>query len=122
MDQEHSNLPKYEVIAIAVNVEVIKIEPEVFITQEHFKVPIPKQLEAKTLEPPTKKSKGNIESIMSYEEFVEASKEGEICTPAYGKDPLQPQPKVAAVRYRYSAMKEEESDVVTIDPEDEDKF
>ena len=122
MDQEHSNLPKYEVIAIPANVEAIKIKPEVFITQEHFEVPIPKQLETKTLEPPTKKSKGDIESIMSYEEFVEASEEGEICTPAYGKDPLQPQPKVAAVRYRFLAVKEEEPDVITIDPEDEDKF
>ena len=110
MDQEHNNLPKYEVIAIPVNVEAVKIKPEVFITQEHFKVPIPKQLEAKALEPPTKKSKGNIESIMSYEEFVEASKEGEICTPAYGKDPLQPRPKVTAIRYRFLAVKEEEQD------------
>ena len=122
MDQEHSDLPKYEVIAILANVEAVKIKPEVFITQEHFEVPIPKQLTAKTLEPPAKKSKGDIENIMSYDKFVEVSKEDEICTLAYWKDPPQPRPKTAAIRYRYLAVKQEETDVVTIDPEDEDEF
>ena len=122
MDPEHSNLPKYETIAIPANVEAVKIEPEMFISEEHFEVPIPKQLEDKTSEPPTKKPKGDISSIMSYDEFIGASKEGDICTPAYRKDPLQPRPKVAAIWYRHSAIKEEESDIVTIDLEGEDKF
>ena len=87
---EQSDLPKYEVIAILADVEAVKIKPEVFITQEHFEVPIPKQLDAKNPEPPTKESKGNMENIMSYDEFVEASKEGEIYVPAYEKDPFQP--------------------------------
>ena len=122
MDQEHSDLPKYEVIAILANVEAVKIEPEVFITQEHFEVPIPKQLDAKNLEPPAKKSKGDMENIMSYDKFVEASKEGEIYVPAYEKDPFQPRLKAASIRYSCSAVKEEEMDSVTIDPEEEDKF
>ena len=94
----------------------------IFISEEHFEVPILKQLEDKTPEPLTKKPKGDISSIMSYEEFVEASKEGDICTLAYGKDPFQPKPKAAAIRYRHWAIKEEESDIVTIDLEGEDKF
>ena len=122
MDLEHSDLPKYETIVIPANVEAVMIEPEMFISEEHFEVPIPKQLEDKTPEPPTKKPKGDISSIMSYDQFVEAGKEGDICTAAYGKDPLQPRPKVAAIRYRHSAIKEEESDIVTIDLEEEDKF
>ena len=122
MDLEHSDLPKYETIAIPANVEVVKIEPEMFISEEHFEVPIPKQLEDKTSEPPTKKPKGDISSIMSYDKFVKAGKEGDICTAAYGKDPLQPRSKVAAIRYRHSAIKEEESDIVTINLEEEDKF
>ena len=122
MDQEHSDLPKYEVIAIPENVEAVKIKPEVFIAQEHFEVPIPQQLDAGNPEPPAKKSKGDVENIMSYDEFVEASKEGEIYIPAYGKNPFQPQPKVAAIRYRYMAIKQEEADVITIDPEEENKF
>ena len=92
------------------------------MSEEHFEVPIPKQLEDKTPEPPTKKRKGDISSIMSYDKFVEASKEGNICTAAYRKDPLQPRPKVSAIRYRHSAIKEEESDTVTIELEEEDKF
>ena len=76
MDLEHSDLPKYETVAIPANVEAVKIEPEMFISEEHFEVPIPKQLEDKTSEPPTKKPKGDISSIMSYDEFVEAGKEG----------------------------------------------
>ena len=60
--------------------------------------------------------------MMSYDEFVEANKEGSICTAAYGKDPLQPRPKVTAIRYRHSAIKEEESNIVNIDLEEEDKF
>ena len=59
---------------------------------------------------------------MSYDKFVEAGKEGDICTVAYGKDPLQPRPKVAAIRYRHSAIKKEESNIITIDLEEEDKF
>ena len=88
MDLEHSDLPKYETIAIPVNVEAVKIKPEMFISEEHFEVPIPKQLEDKTSEPPAKKPKGDISSIMSYDEFVEAGKEEDICTTAYGKDPF----------------------------------
>ena len=122
MDQEHSDLPKYETIHIPVNVEAVKIEPEMFISKEHFEVPILKQLEGKALEPPTKKPKGDISSIMSYNKFVEAGKEGDIYTAAYGKDPLQPRPKAAAIRYRHPAIKEEESDIVTIDLKEEDKF
>ena len=58
MDLEHTDLPKYETVAIPANVEAVKIEPEMFISEEHFKVPIPKQLEDKTSEPPAKKPKG----------------------------------------------------------------
>ena len=122
MDLEHSKLPKYETVIIPANVEAVKIELEMFMSEEHFEVPIPKQLEDKTPEPPTKKPKGDISSMMSYDEFIEAGKEGDICTAAYGKDPLQPRPKVAAIRYRHSAIKEEESDIITIDLEEEDKF
>ena len=118
MHQEHRDLPKYETIAIP----AVKIEPEVFVSEEDFEVPIPKQLEDKTPEPPTQKPKGDILSMMSYDEFVEASKEGSICTAAYRKDPLQPRPKVAAIRYRHSAIKEEESDIVNIGSEVEDTF
>ena len=37
---------------------------------------------------------------MSYQEFEKASKEGDIALLAEGKDPLQPCPKVAMIRYR----------------------
>ena len=47
MDQEHGNLPKYETVTIPANVEAVKIEPKMFISEEHFEVPIPKQLETR---------------------------------------------------------------------------
>ena len=113
MDQEHK---KHE------NIEAVKIEPEVFITQEKFEVPVPKQLDAENIEPLAKKPKSDLENIMSYKDFVEASKEGEVYIPAYGKNLFQPHPTAAAIHYRYSNIKEEEQDVITIDPEEEDEF
>ena len=122
MDQEHKDLPTYEVIAIAENIVAVKIKPEVFITQEKFEVPVPKQLDAENVEPPAKKPKSDLENIMSHKDFIKASKEGKIYIPTYGKNPFQPHPQAAAIRYRYSAIKEEEQDVITVDPEEEDEF
>ena len=59
---------------------------------------------------------------MSYNEFVEASKEDEIYVLAYGKNPFQPRLKAATIRYRYLAIKQKEMDIITIDPKEEDKF
>ena len=92
------------------------------VTQEKFEVPVPKQLDAENIEPLAKKPKSELENIMSYKDFVEASKEGEVYIPTYGKNLFQPRPTAAAICYRYSTIKEEEQDVITIDPEEEDEF
>ena len=37
---------------------------------------------------------------MTYQEFKKASKQGDITLLAHGKDPFQPRPKAAVIRYR----------------------
>ena len=38
--------------------------------------------------------------MMTYKEWEEASKEGEVCLLADSSNPIQPHPQVAAIRYR----------------------
>ena len=103
MDSVHSHEPKYEALQLPSGpIEAVKVEPEIFIAEEDFTIPVPKP---KTVgseiidEPSTKRIKKEISGLLSYQEFEKASKEGEIALLAQGKNSLQPQPKAAMIRY-----------------------
>ena len=53
------------------------------------------------VKPPTKKPRTS--SLMSYEEWEQASKEGKLFLLADSPNPDQPRPQAAAIRYRYAA-------------------
>ena len=119
MDSCHADLPKYETIELPPNVEAVKVEPDVFITQEQFEVPVPKSMEP--LEPPSKNKKS--EKLLSYQEFMkESAKEGEIYVPAEPRISTQPRPQAAAIRYRhtYSIASQEEADSIMEEGEGEE--
>ena len=100
MDSVHSDQPKYEDVQLPTGpLEGVKIEPELFIEQESFTIPVPSsQPVAKTDEPSTKKRKTT--GLLSYEDWEEARKEGELYLLADSPNPNQPRPKAAAIRYR----------------------
>ena len=119
MDSCHADLPKYETIELPPNVEAVKVEPDVFITQEQFEVPVPKSMEPP--EPPSKKKKS--EKLLSYQEFMkESAKEGEIYVLAEPRISTQPRPQAAAIRYRhtYSVASQEEADSIMEEGEGEE--
>ena len=70
-----------------------------FVAEERFTIPVPKSTDTKD-EPSSKRIKQEISGLMTYQEFEKASKEGDIALLAHGKDPFQPHPKVAMIRYR----------------------
>ena len=100
MDSVHSDQPKYEEVLLPAGpLEGVKIEPELFIEQESFTIPVPSsQPVAKTNEPSTKKRKTT--GLLSYEDWEEARKEGELHLLTDSSNPSQPRPKAAAIRYR----------------------
>ena len=102
MDSVHPDQTKYEDVQLPSGpLEGIKIEPELFIEQESFTIPVPKaKPTSKVNEPSAKHPKREPTSLLSYEDWVEASKEGELYLLADSLNPNQPRPKVAAIRYR----------------------
>ena len=81
--------------------EGVKIEPELFIEQESFTIPVPKsKSSSKGDEPSTKRPKREPTSLLSYDDWEQASKEGELYLLADSPNPNQPRPKAAAIRYR----------------------
>ena len=100
MDSVHSQESKYETLHLPSGpIEAVKVEPEIFVTEEHFTIPVPKSKTDESDKPSTKHIKKEITGFMSYQEFEEASKEGDIALLAEGKNPLQPHPQVAMIRY-----------------------
>ena len=102
MSEEHPDLPVYEIVNLPPNLEAVKVEPDVFIAEERFEVPVPKEID--TAKPPTKKPRTS--SLMSYEEWEQASKEGKLFLLADSPNPNQPRPQAAAIRYRFTAEAE----------------
>ena len=99
MDSVHSNEQKYEALQLPSDpIEAVKVEPDIFIGEEHFTIPVPKSKVVESDEPSTKHIKKEITGFMSYQEFEKASKEGDIALLAESKDPLQ-LPQVAMIRY-----------------------
>ena len=99
MSEEHPGLPMFEIVNLPPNLEAVKVEPDVFVTEEHFEVPVPKRDD--TPKPPAKKPRVS-SSMMSYSDWEQASKEGELFLLADSPNPDQPRPQVAAIRYRYA--------------------
>ena len=110
MSEEHPDLPIYEIINLPPNLEAVKVEPDVFVTEERFEVPVPKEIDA--AKPPAKKPRT---SMMSYEEWEWASKEGKLYLLADSPNPNQPRPQAATIRYRYAAAES------TTEDKEEDK-
>ena len=82
---------------------LVKGEPEVFVEEEHFVIPAPgtKTVDpTDTDEPSTKRIKKEVSKMMTYKEWEEASKEGEVCLLADSSNPIQPRPQAVAIRYR----------------------
>ena len=101
MDSIHSQELKYETLHLPSGpIEAVKVEPEIFIAEEHFTIPVPKSKTVESNEPSIKRIKKEITGFMSYQEFEEASKEGDIALLAEGKNPFQPRPQVAMIRDR----------------------
>ena len=101
MDSIHSQESKYETLHLPSGpIEAVKVEPEIFIAKEHFMIPVLKSKTVESDEPSTKCIKKEISGFMSYQEFEEASKEGDIALLAEGKNSLQSRPQVAMIRYR----------------------
>ena len=101
MKSQHPGLPKFEVVVLPPNPEAVKIEPELFVQEEHFTIPVPKsQAEAPVDKPSTKRIKREVSQLMSYQEWEAASKEGELYLLADSPNPNQPRPKAEAIRYR----------------------
>ena len=42
MKSQHPGLPRFEVVVLPSNLEAVKIEPELFVQEEHFIIPVPK--------------------------------------------------------------------------------
>ena len=99
MDLVHSNEPKYEALQLPSGpLEAVKVEPDLFEAEEHFTIPVPKSTDTED-EPSSKRIKQEVSGLMTYQEFEKASKEGDIALLAHGKDPFQPRPKAAMIRY-----------------------
>ena len=114
MDSVHSQESKYETLHLPNGpIEAVKVEPEIFVTKEHFMIPVPKFKTIESDEPSTKHIKKEILDFMSYQEFKEASKEGNIALLAEGKNPLQPRPPVAMIRYRTKPSEEQTAEFVS---------
>ena len=102
MDSVHSYEPKYEAVQLPSGpLEAVKVEPDLFVAEECFTIPVPKSTDTED-EPSSKRIKQEISGFMTYQEFEKASKEGYIALLAHGKDPFQPRPRVAMIRYRTS--------------------
>ena len=93
MSQEHPDLPIYDVLELPPNLEAVKVEPEVLVTEERFEVPVPKELDA--AKPAAKKPRTS--SLMSYDEWEQASKERKLL--ADSSNPNQPRPQAAAIQH-----------------------
>ena len=122
MDSVHPDLPKYEMVTLPPNLEAVKVEPDVFITEKAFEIPVPKDREVTG--PPAKKKS---DKLMTYDEFMKtSSKEGEIYLPADPPVSTQPRPQAAAIRYRHRAPSasagQEEADSATGDGEERETF
>ena len=99
MDSVHASEPKCEALQLPSSPrEAVKIEPNLFTAKEHFTIPVPKSTDTED-EPSSKRIKQEVSGLMTYQEFEKASKEGDIVLRAQGKNPLQPHPKVAMIRY-----------------------
>ena len=100
MDSVHPQESKYEALHLPSGpIEAVKVESEIFVTEEHFTIPVPKSKTVESDEPSTKHIIKEITGFMTYQEFKKASKEGEIALLAEGKNPFQPRPQVAMIRY-----------------------
>ena len=102
MDSVHPDQQKYEDVQLPDGpLEGIKVELELFIEQESFAIPVPKTKSVtKVDEPSAKRPKQKTSTLLSYEEWEQASKEGELYLLADSPNPNQPRPKAAAIRYR----------------------
>ena len=102
MDSMHPDQPKYEGVEFPAGpLEGIKVEPEVFVEQESFTIPVPKtKPTTKVDEPSAKRVKRKASGLLSYDEWEQAAKEGELYLLANSPNPNQPRPKAAAIRYR----------------------
>ena len=100
MDSVHPRSLSMRLLLPSGPIEAVKVEPEIFIAEEHFTIPVPKSKTVESDEPSTKRIKKEITGFMSYQEFEKASKEGDIALLAEGKDPFQSHPKAAMIRYR----------------------
>ena len=108
MDGTHPDQPKYEDVQLPSGPLVgVKIEPELFIEQESFTIPVPKaKPTSKADKPSAKRPKSEPTNLLTYEEWEQASKEGELYLPADPPNPNQPRPKVAAICYRNRPARE----------------
>ena len=101
MKSQHPGLPKFKVIVLPPNPEAVKIEPELFVQEEHFTIPIPQgQADSPANKPSTKRIKWEASNLKSYQEWEAASKEGDLYLLADSPNPNQPRPQAAAIRYR----------------------
>ena len=78
--------------------EAVKVEPDLFVAEEHFTIPVPKTTDTED-EPSAKRIKQELSGLMTYQEFEKASKEGSIALLAHGMNPFQPRPKAAMITY-----------------------
>ena len=104
MDSVHPLQPKYEDMVLKLPGPLIQVkgEPEVFVEEEHIIIPAPgtKTVDpTDTDEPNTKRIKKEVSKMMTYKEWEQASKEGEVYLLADSSNPNQPHPQVAAIRY-----------------------
>ena len=101
MKSQHPDLPRFEVIVLPPNPEAVKIEPELFVQEEHFVIPVPKdQSDPPTSKPSAKRIKREATNLLTYEEWEAESREGELYLLADSPNPNQPRPKAAAIRYK----------------------
>ena len=105
MESVHPLQPKYEdMVPESPGPSIqVKGEPDVFVEEEHFVIPAPgtKTIDpTDTDEPSAKRIKKEVSKMMTYKEWEEASKEGEVCLLADSSNPNQPRPQAAAIRYR----------------------
>ena len=97
MDTSHPDQPKYETLDFPTGpLEAVKVEPELFVEEEHFIIPVPKTADSTTDEPQPKRVKTEAPGLTT-EELEKASKEGEVYLLAKSPNPNQPRPKVVAV-------------------------
>ena len=102
MDSVHSDQTKYEGVQLPSGpLEGVKIEPELFIEQESFTIPVPKaKPTSKADEPSAKRPKHESTNLLSYDDWEQASKEGELYLLADSPNLNQPRPKAKAIRYK----------------------